>query len=66
MQYLPDGWSPEKLSAFNALNDAALAFMIYDRVLTALNITDATLLQIRTDVGSLIKNQLGPTLRNTP
>jgi len=65
MQYAPTGWSQARVDAFNALQDAILAYMVYDYALTKLNVTDAVLLQRRTDIGNMILNVLGPAFRNS-
>ena len=59
---IPDGWSTDKLQAFNDLVDAATAYNTFANALQALGVNNATLNQDRTDVGNLIKNVLGPRL----
>lgn len=66
LNYLPAGWSTSRLEAFNDAVSACLAYMLYSQALQALNVNDPILLQIKTDVGDLIKNDLGPRLRSTP
>lgn len=58
----PNGWSADKLNAFNDLMNAVEAYNNFDQALTKLGINNAVLNQDRTDLGNLIKNQLGPNL----
>lgn len=62
LNVLPDGWTPQKLQAFNDVVDAATAYNTYANALAALGVNNATLNQDRTDVANLIKNVLGPRL----
>lgn len=59
----PDGWTPERVDAFNVLVSACLGYMVYDYALGKLNVVDPVLLQRRTDLGQLITGQLGPAFR---
>jgi glutamate-1-semialdehyde aminotransferase len=54
----PNGWSIEKLDAFNDLTDTAQAFLVLDRVLTAANDNSAAAFALRADLVTQAKAQL--------
>lgn len=65
LNYIPDGWSPDKLNAFNDVVTASLAYMVFDYALTKAQVSSGPLVQDRTDVLNLIRDILGPRLANT-
>lgn len=58
----PYGWSQPKCDAFNALLEAVDAYNSFDSTLNKLGVNNPVLNQDRTDIGNMIKNQLGPAL----
>ena len=65
MIYPPTNWSPQTVSAFDALIEAINDYNLYDYAITKLNITDAKLLQARTDLANNVTQVLGPLFRAT-
>lgn len=65
MIYPPSNWSNASVQAFDALIEAINDYNLYDYAIGKLNITDAKLLQARTDLGNNILNNLGPAFRAT-